>query len=148
MTSNPVFRASLVWGSVVTAVIAVVGGIVGLFVDGSRGLVSALLGAVVALVFLSVTAVSILLANRKAGSELFVPIFFAGVMGGWLVKFVVFLVLAWAVKQQDWVNDTVFFLAVIAGVIGSLVVDGVVVAKVRVPHASDVTLPGDESRDD
>ncbi|QPZ37238.1 hypothetical protein [Paramicrobacterium chengjingii] len=148
MTSNPVFRASLIWGAAVTAIIAVVGGIVGVFVDGSRGLVSALLGAVVALVFLSVTAVSILLANRKAGSDLFVPIFFAGVMGGWLVKFVVFLVLAWAVKQQEWVNDTIFFLSVIAGVIGSLVVDGVVVAKVRVPYVSDDTLPNDESRDD
>lgn len=148
MTSNPVFRASLIWGAAVTAIIAVVGGVVGVFVDGSRGLVSALLGAVVALVFLSVTAVSILLANRKAGSDLFVPIFFAGVMGGWLVKFVVFLVLAWAVKQQEWVNDTIFFLAVIAGVIGSLVVDGVVVAKVRVPYVSDETLPNDESRDD
>ncbi|WP_166996280.1 hypothetical protein [Paramicrobacterium fandaimingii] len=147
MTSNPVFRASLIWGAAVTAIIAVVGGVVGIFVDGSRGLISALLGAVVALVFLSVTAVSILLANRKAGSDLFVPIFFAGVMGGWLVKFVVFLVLAWAVKQQDWVNDTIFFLAVIAGVIGSLVVDGVVVAKVRVPYVSDDTLPDDESRD-
>lgn len=148
MTSNPVFRASLIWGAAVTALIAVVGGVVGLFVDGSRGLVSALLGAVVALIFLSVTAVSILLANRKMGSDLFVPIFFAGVMGGWLVKFVVFLVLAWAVKQQEWVNDTIFFLAVIAGVIGSLVVDGIVVAKVRVPYASDVRLPDDESRDD
>lgn len=148
MTSNPVFRASLVWGAAVTAVIAVVGGIVGLLVDGPRGLISALLGAVVALIFLSVTAVSILLANRKAGSDLFVPIFFAGVMGGWLVKFIVFLVLAWAVKQQEWVNDTIFFLAVIAGVIGSLIVDGIVVAKVRVPHASDVALPGDENRDD
>ncbi|MCW4458374.1 hypothetical protein [Microbacterium sp. MPKO10] len=148
MTSNPVFRASLVWGAAVTAVIAVVGGIVGLLVDGPRGLISALLGAVVALIFLSVTAVSILLANRKAGSDLFVPIFFAGVMGGWLVKFVVFLVLAWVVKQQEWVNDTIFFLAVIAGVIGSLVVDGIVVAKVRVPHASDVVLPGDENHDD
>lgn len=148
MTSNPVFRASLVWGAAVTAVIAIVGGIVGLLVDGPRGLISALLGAVVALIFLSVTAVSILLANRKAGSDLFVPIFFAGVMGGWLVKFVVFLVLAWVVKQQEWVNDTIFFLAVIAGVIGSLVVDGIVVAKVRVPHASDVALPGDESHDD
>ncbi|WP_167132360.1 hypothetical protein [Paramicrobacterium chengjingii] len=148
MTSNPVFRASLIWGAAVTAIIAVVGGVVGVFVDGSRGLVSALLGAVVALVFLSVTAVSILLANRKAGSDLFVPIFFAGVMGGWLVKFVAFLVLAWAVKQQEWVNDTIFFLSVIAGVIGSLVVDGVVVAKVRVPYVSDDTLPNDESRDD
>lgn len=148
MTSNPVFRASLVWGAVVTAAIAVVGGLIGFFVDGSRGLVSALLGAVLALVFLSVTALSILFANRKAGSDMFIPVFFGTVMGGWLVKFIVFLVLAWVFKQQEWVNDTVFFLAVIAGVIGSLVVDGFVVAKMRVPYASDVTLPGNENKDD
>jgi len=145
MNSNPVFRASLVWGATITAAIAILGGVIGLIVDGPRGMISGLLGAVVALVFLSVTAVSILLANRKAGSDLFVPIFFASVMGGWLVKFIVFLVLAWLMKQQPWVNDTIFFLSVIAGVVGSLVVDGFVAAKVRVANASDVTLPGEQN---
>ncbi|SEC05140.1 hypothetical protein SAMN04489806_2468 [Paramicrobacterium humi] len=148
MTSNPIFRASILWGAVVTAGIAVLGGIIGFFVDGSRGLVSGLLGAVLALLFVSVTAISILLANRKAGTDLFVPIFFASVMGSWIVKFIVFLVVAWLLKQQPWVNDTVFFLSVIAGVIASLVVDGIVVAKMRVPYASDVQLPGNENKDD
>jgi hypothetical protein len=35
----------------------------------------------------------------------------------------------------------VLFLAIVAGVIGSLVVDVLVVAKSRLPYASDTRLP-------
>lgn len=143
MSSQNVLRASLRWGGLVAAAIAVVGAVVGGFADGPRGAVSGLSGAVLALVFSSVTAVSILVANRKAGSELFAAIFFATVMGGWLVKFIVFLVVAWAATQQAWLNDTIFFLAVIAAVIGTLVVDTTVMLKTRTPYASDAELPED-----
>ena len=44
--------------------------------------------------FLSITALSILIANRFIGSDLFVGLFFGIVLGGWIVKFVLFLVLA------------------------------------------------------
>ena len=54
---------------------------------------SALIGTLMAVVFLGITAASILLANRFASSDLFVGVFFGIVLGGWLLKFVVFIVL-------------------------------------------------------
>lgn len=143
MKSAAIFRASLKWGGLLSLALAVIGGTLGYLVDGNRGLISALIGTAMAVVFLGITAASILFANRWFGTDLFVPIFFGVVMGGWLVKFVLFLVLAVVLREQPWINTTVLFLSVIAGVVVSLVVDVIIVSKSRMPYASDVTLPGD-----
>ena len=140
-TSNPVLRRALLWGGVLAAVIAVVGGIIGFAVAGSEGLVSALLGTLIAVVFMGITAGSILLANRFAGSDVFVGAFFGIVLGGWLLKFILFIVLVVVLRDADWLNPVVLFLSIVAGVIGSLVVDVLVVARSRLPYASDAQLP-------
>lgn len=105
------------------------------------GLLSALIGTGLAVIFMGVTAATILLANRFSGSDLFVGAFFGIVLGGWLLKFVVFLVVVIILKDQAWVNPVVLFLSLIAGVIGSLIVDVLVMMKSRMPYVSDVTLP-------
>jgi hypothetical protein len=146
MKSAEILRASLKWGGLLALAIAVVGGGLGYLVDGNRGLVSALIGTAMSIVFLGITAASILFANRWFGTDLFVPIFFGIVMGGWLIKFVLFLVLAVLLKDQPWINPMVLFLSIIAGVIGALTVDVIIVSKSRMPYVSDVTLPGEENR--
>ncbi|MBM7504289.1 hypothetical protein ACFPER_12435 [Agromyces aurantiacus] len=146
-TSNPVLRRALAWGGVLAAGIAVVGGIVGFAVAGAEGLVSALLGTLIAVVFMGITAASILLANRFAGSDLFVGAFFGIVLGGWLLKFILFIVLVVLLRGADWLDPVVLFLAIVAGVIGSLVVDVLVVARSRLPYASDTQLPPPPSHD-
>jgi hypothetical protein len=146
MKSAEIFRASLKWGGLLAVAIAVIGGGLGFLFDGNRGLISALVGTAMSIVFLGITAASILFANRWFGTDLFVPIFFGIVMGGWLVKFVLFLVLAVLLKDQPWINPTVLFLSIIAGVIAALTVDVVIVSKSRMPYASDVSLPGDDNR--
>lgn len=140
-SANRVFRTALRYSALLALVIAVVGGVVGWSVDGSRGLTSALIGTAMALVFLGITSVSILVANRWSGQEFFVGILFGVVMGSWLVKFVIFLVLGFILKDQPWVNAPILFGSVIVGVVGSLVIDAVVAAKVRVPYVSDDILP-------
>jgi hypothetical protein len=140
-TSNPVLRRALLWGAVLAAVIAVVGGLIGFVVAGSEGLVSALLGTLIAVVFMGITAGSILLANRFAGSDVFVGAFFGIVLGGWLLKFILFIVLVVVLRDAEWLNPVVLFLSIVAGVIGSLVVDVLVVARSRLPYASDAQLP-------
>ena len=140
-TSNPVLRRALLWGAVLAAVIAVVGGVIGFAVAGVEGLVSALLGTLMAVVFMGITAASILLANRFAGSDIFVGAFFGIVLGGWLLKFVIFIILMVLLRGADWIDPVVVFLAIVAGVIGSLVVDVLVVARSRLPYASDTQLP-------
>ena len=146
-TSVPVLRRILVYGAFLALGIMVVGAIVGGLVAGASGVVSALIGTVMAVVFMGITAGSILLANRFAGSEAAIGAFFGIVMGGWLVKFVVFLALMFLLRGQPWIQPVVLLLSIIAGVIGSLVVDVVVVMKSRMPYASDVTLPKAPSDD-
>ena len=75
-TSNPVLRRALIWGGILAAVILVVSGILGFVFAGTEGLVSALVGTIMAVVFMGITAASILLANRFASSDLFVGAFF------------------------------------------------------------------------
>jgi drug/metabolite transporter (DMT)-like permease len=146
-TSNPVLRRALAWGGILAAIVLVVSGILGLVFAGAGGLVSALVGTLMAVVFMGITAASILLANRFASSDVFVGAFFGIVLGGWLLKFIVFIVLVIVLRDAPWLNPTVLFLSLVAGVIASLVVDVLVVAKSRIPYASDVRLPKAPSDD-
>jgi drug/metabolite transporter (DMT)-like permease len=140
-TSNPVLKRALLWGVLLAAVILVVAGVLGFVFAGVEGLVSAIIGTVMAVVFMAITAASILLANRFAGSDVFVGAFFGIVLGGWLLKFVLFIVLVLVLRDAPWLNGTVLFLSIVAGVLASLVVDVLVVARSRLPYASDVSLP-------
>lgn len=140
MTALPILRRILLYGSILGLAIAIIGAIAGLVADGSRGLVSALIGAVMAFVFLGVTSASIVLATRLTRGDFLNPAFFGIVLGGWIVKFVVFLVLLILLRDQAWINTVVLFLAIVTSVIGSLVIDVVVIARSRQPYV-DVTLP-------
>jgi hypothetical protein len=140
-SAMPVLKNTILFGGLLAVAIAVVGSVVGFLVDGGTGLVSALIGAAMAFLFLGVTAGSILLANRIAHSDFLNPLFFVTVLGGWLLKFAVFLVLLIVLKDQPWINNVVLLLTVIVGVVGSLVVDVVVIARSRQPYV-DVELPG------
>lgn len=134
-----VLKRILMSTSVLALLVAVVGGIVGLLVAGPSGLISALIGAAMALVFSAVTVVSVRIASQR--DPLF---FFPIVMGAWLLKAVVFLAVIWVLQGRAFVNGPVLFFTLVAVVVGSLVIDVVVVAKSRTPYASDVQLPGDE----
>jgi hypothetical protein len=143
ISSTPILRATLVWSGVVTAGLAIVAGVTGFLVAGTTGLWSALAGVVLAAVFLGITGLSILIANRWYGDDLYVPIFFGIVLGGWILKFVVFIVALLVLREQPWIDPTVFFLSVVGSILASLIVDVVVLTRMRVPHVSDVTLPTD-----
>ncbi|MEJ3404566.1 hypothetical protein WDJ51_07470 [Rathayibacter sp. YIM 133350] len=141
-TSNPLLRRALIWSALLALVIMVVGGVVGFLVAGWSGVASALAGTAMAVIFMGITAGSILLANRFAGSDMFVGAFFGIVMGGWLLKLVLFVVLVLVLRGAPWIQPMVLFLSVVAGVIGSLAVDVIVVTTSRMPYASDAVLPG------
>lgn len=141
ISSTPLLRTTLIWSAVATLALAVLGAIIGYAVDGMSGLVSALMAILLAAVFLAITGISILIANRWYGDELYTPIFFGLVLGGWIVKFVVFIVVLLVLRGQSWLSPTIFFVALIASVITSLVIDVVVLTRMRIPHVSDVTLP-------
>ncbi len=141
VSSTPLLRTTLVWSALATAALAVIGAVVGYAVSGMNGLWSALVAVVLAAVFLGFTAGSILIANRWYGDPLYVPIFFGLVMGAWVLKFAVFIVTLLVLRDQPWLEGKVFFVALVASVVVSLVIDVVVMLRMRIPHVSDVTLP-------
>lgn len=148
VSSTPVLRTTLVWSGAITAALAIVGAILGFVVAGVPGLWSALAGIVLAAVFLGITGASILVANRWFGDALYVAVFFAIVLGGWILKFVVFIVVLLVLRGQPWVQPQVFFVALVASVVASLAIDVVVLTRMRIPHVSDVSLPTDPDAGD
>jgi len=63
------------------------------------------------------------------------------VLGGWILKLVLFIVALIVLRGQPWIEPMVFFVAVVVSVLASLVVDVVVLTRMRIPHVSDTTLP-------
>lgn len=143
VASTPILSATLRWGGLLTGGLAVLGAVIGFLVGGADGSWSALAGVLTAAVFLAITAISILIANRWFGDPLFVPIFFGIVLGGWLLKFVIFIVVMLVLRGQAWIVPPVFFVGLIAGIVASLSVDVVVMLRMRLPYVSDVSLPGE-----
>lgn len=141
VSSTPILRTTLTWSAAVTALLAVAGATIGYLVAGTDGLWSALAGVLLAAVFLGITGASILIANRWFGDDLYVPVFFGIVMGGWILKLVVFIVVMIVLRGQPWMQPTIFFVAAIVSILASLAIDVVVMLRMRVPHVSDVTLP-------
>lgn len=147
VSSTPILRRTLIWSAVAAVVLAVVAGVIGLLVDGVDGLWSGLLGVLLAALFLAITAISILVANRWYGDPLYVQLFFAIVLGGWLLKLGVFIVVMIVLSGQPWIVPMVFFLSIVAGVALSLAIDVIVLTQMRLPHVSDTSLPTEVPED-
>lgn len=137
MNAAVALKRTLTYGAVLAGAIAVVGGVLGFIFAGPEGLVSALIGTGMAFVFLGITAASILLAQRVTDSDFLKPAFFGIVLGGWLLKFILFLVLVFLLREQPWINPVVLFLSIVIGVLGSLVVDLLVLSRARIPYVDE-----------
>ena len=140
-TAAPVLRRALVYGAGTSFAIAIIGSVVGALVAGLPGTLSALIGAGMGFVFLGLTAASILLADRVTGSDLLSPAYFGIVIGAWMLKFIVFIALVFALRDATFVEPVVLFVTLVAAVIGGLITDMVAVTRSRVPYVSDVRLP-------
>lgn len=138
---DAVLRTVLLWTGIAAVVLVVLGGGIGFLVAGTDGLWSGLAGVGLAIVFLVLTPISVLIANRWYGREMFATVFFGIVMGGWLLKLVIFIVAIVILREQSWVVPPVIFLSLVGGIVVSLAIDAVAFMRIRVPHVSDVTLP-------
>ena len=122
------FSRVLRLGALLVAGVAAVVGLIGLLAASVAGLVSALIGAAMALVFVSLTAITV-----RLGSKLSLAGFFGVVLGGWLVKLIGFIVLVLALKGASFIVGWVLFVSIVAAVIGSLILDAVLVLRSRIP---------------
>jgi hypothetical protein len=118
--------------------IAVLGGGLGYLFAGTNGLISALIGTILAVLFASITAGSIIGAMRFD-----IAAFFGIVMGAWLLKIVVFIVILALLRDAPFVHTMVLFLTVIAGAVGTMLIDVIVVFRSRLGYASNVALPSE-----
>ncbi|MGX5681314.1 hypothetical protein [Schumannella luteola] len=144
MKSATILARALVYGVILTVAIAVVGGLVGFLVAGVPGLVSGLIGAGLTALFMVLTAGSIVLAAKATKNEPSSTLFFGIVLGSWLLKFVLFIAILLILRGQPFLEPLVFFFAILAAVIGSLVVDVIAFVGSRTPYV-EVPLPGDDT---
>lgn len=145
MNSASILARALVYGAILTVGIAIVGSIVGWLVAGTPGLVSALIGAGLTALFMGFTAGSIIIAAKVSKSDPSSVLFFAIVLGSWLLKFVVFIAILLVLRSASFVEPLVMFFSILAAVVGSLAVDVVAFVRSREPYV-DVALPGDPAR--
>lgn len=134
MKSASVLSRALGYGAIATVAVAVLGSIVGFIVDGGAGLVSALLGAGLTALFMGVTTLSIVLAQRVTRDRPSSAAYFGIILGMWVLKFVVFVTVLILAREQQWMNPYVFFVAVVVAVIASLVADVLALKGAQVSH--------------
>jgi hypothetical protein len=119
-------------GLLLVAAIAVIGGGVGLLVAGVTGFLSGLIGAALALLFSTMTALSV-----KFGGKLSLGGFFGVVLGGWIFKMVVFIAIVAALRGANFIDGPVFFFTLVASILGTLVIDSLIVMKSRITVGSN-----------
>jgi len=129
--TQTVFSKVLKLGSALIGTIALVGAAIGFFSAGIPGLLGALAGAGIALIFVSLTAISVLV-----GSRLSLGAFYGIVLGGWLLKMVLFMIAITVLRSIDGLNGVAIFGTLVASILGSLAVDAYVVTKSKIPAVS------------
>ena len=127
-TSAALFSKALKLSLLLAGAVAVVGGAVGFLIYGTPGLYSALIGAAVAAVFGAMTILSI-----SIGAKLPLGGFYGMVLGGWLIKLLLFAVLMGLLQSATFISGPMFFFAVVASVLGGLAVDSYLVLSAKLP---------------
>jgi len=131
-STSEVFAAVFKQGLLLVLAIAVIGGGVGFLVAGVNGLLSGLIGAALALLFSTMTALSV-----KFGGKLSLGGFFGVVLGGWIFKMVLFIAIVAALRGANFIDGPVFFFTLVASILGTLVIDSLIVMKSRITVGSN-----------
>ena len=142
MNNTTILVRAVRYGAILTIAIIIVGSIIGYLLGGVPGLVSALIGAGVTAVFMGLTAASFIVASRVAKLPEGIGIYYGIILGTFLVKIVIYLVLVITLRGAHWLNPTIFGFTIIAAVLGTIVVDVLAVQRGRMPYV-DVPLPGE-----
>jgi hypothetical protein len=122
-------------GAALVAAIGIVGSLVGYLLTGLPGVYAALIGSGAAFLFTALTALSVLI-----GSKLNLAGFLGAVLGGWLIKMVMFLIGFSFLNKSDWLtrdSRPIVFFTVVSAVIGGLVIDTLIVSKARLTATLD-----------
>lgn len=124
--------------AVLVAVLLVVGSAVGYVVAGTPGLWGALMAAGIAAVFMLGTVVTMMATADKP-----LPIATAAGVGGWALKTVLLFVVLLAVRGRDFYSPGVFFVVLVAAILGSLAIELAGVMRARIPNTEPAGGAGD-----
>lgn len=127
-SSRELFRKVLIQSSVLTASVAILGAIFGWLFAGEAGLASAFIGAGMTLVFSSLTVLSVWFGGRLSLGG-----FFGVVLGGWVLKLVIFIAIVATLKGSAFISGPVLFFALVASILGTLTLEALAVLRSRIP---------------
>jgi hypothetical protein len=129
-------RRTLLFAALGAVVLLAVAVPIGWAVAGVPGVWGAMLGVLVPVLFLGITAAVALLTARLSTSTLG-----AAVLGSWLLKIVVLIVVLVALDGRDFYARGVFFVVFLLGTAGFLVVEALVVLRTKVPYVEPSDAP-------
>lgn len=127
-TSKELFRKVLVQSSVLTGGIALASSALGFAFAGQGGLISGLIGSVLTLVFSALTVLSVWFGGRLSLGG-----FFGVVLGGWVLKLVIFIAIVATLKSAAFINGPVLFFSLVASILGTLTLEALTVLRSRIP---------------
>ena len=126
--SADLFAAAIKLSILLAVLIAAAGSLVGFLIYGLPGVFSALIAAAVSASFGVLTILSI-----RFGSKLPLNGFYALVLGGWLLKLLLFAVLLGSLQGADFISGPMFFFAIVTSVLGGLSIDSYLVLSSKLP---------------
>jgi hypothetical protein len=126
--TNELFKQVLKQGTLLGAAIATFGISIGFLVAGEAGAASALIGAAIAIVFNGMTALSVWI-----GGKLPLAGFYGVVLGGWIFKVVIFIVIIAFLRRAEFIDGPTLFFTLVASILGGLAIDAVAVLRARIP---------------
>ncbi|MDH4397435.1 MAG: hypothetical protein QE275_02530 [Actinomycetota bacterium] len=127
-STTQVFAKALKLSALLVVTVAAVCSLVGYLLVGVDGVLTAMLGSAIALVFTSMTILSVLF-----GARLPLGGFYGLVLGGWLLKVVLFGILLAVLQRMEFIHGPTLFFAIVISVLGSLGIDSWVVLRSRIP---------------
>jgi hypothetical protein len=122
-------RAVLRVGSLVFLLALPIATVLGIMIDGSAGGWGAFLGMAIPVAFFTGTVVVALLTVRVSAGA-----FGAVVLGSWIVKLIALLIVLFFLRDADFFNRPIFFIAFLIGTVGYLILEALIVVKTRVPY--------------
>lgn len=141
--ADAVFRTALRDMLILLGLLTVLGVGIGALVAGMEGVWGALIGVGLALVFSGTTVVSML---RTSGSS--PQTMAAVVMGAWLAKVIVVIVVLALIQDLDFYSKPVLAVVLLVGVLGSAYLDYRAVSRGRIPYVEPSPASPASGQDD
>ena len=129
--TKEIFTSALRATLIMLVVLTVLGVGIGALVAGASGVWAALLGVGVTLIFSGTTIASMLYTADKGPN-----ITMAVLLGGWIAKMAVLIVILAVLGQMDFYHHLIFAVIVLVGVVGSAALDMLSVIRGRQPYVT------------